>query len=308
MLKFLLNVLFLFCCSGIYSSSLQQIITHAKEGNRPILMAFLGPEDCPWSSLLQKNVLHDPVFLEKMEGEILLYEVTFEERALREEYKVNDLPSLLLLDPKGKEFARMGFLSLSATEYVRKIHTLIDDFQQICCEFNQTKQPFDENKLQTLYTKACALSVNCYQNVILSRGLKKEKGVFFHLERYALLLKELPLKHPLVIEFKKQLLKRKNVRNQDLLFSLALLEFQAELGKKRVSQKEKKVIRPLLRYLKESKNGQERWKAYLLVGEYLFSHHQPFIAFSHLKRAHDLAPEEKKEEIQAFLNLIAGPN
>lgn len=42
---------------------------------------------------------------------------------------------------------------------------------------------FNEEKWQKLYQKASHLSISCFKEEILQRGIKKEKGCFFHLQK-----------------------------------------------------------------------------------------------------------------------------
>lgn len=67
---------------------------------------------------------------------------------------------------------------------------------------------FNEEKWQKLYQKASHLSISCFKEEILQRGIKKEKGCFFHLQKYAQLLQEKGPHHPYVLKCKKKILRK----------------------------------------------------------------------------------------------------
>ena len=190
------------------SNKEQQVLLSAGLKNHPVIAIFLGEKSCPWSQKLESEVLSNPQFLEKISKETLLWQVSLEGKEgdrLREKYHIQVSPSILLLDPLGKEFARLEYVPLDAFGYAAQINELIENFQELCLVLEQ-KAPFEEEKWQSLYHKAKKCSVSYFKQIILEQGLQLGEGNFFHVEKYAIMLEKHKRKHPQVVKFKKQLL------------------------------------------------------------------------------------------------------
>ncbi len=256
----------------------------------PIVWALESPENKVIVALCEQ-ALHHPDFLEKIEGETVVCLLNPEEK---EQYGAREGTMLLLLDPRGREFARLGALPLEAGEYGEKVHRLIADFEEICHTLEHPNGPFDEERWKHLFEKATALSATCYRDVILNQGVKREKGSFFHLQKYAALLQKHKAKDPKVIAFKKKLLQRKSASFEDLPFAIAAVEFQRKAKGKNYP---KKALKPLFQYLrlKEKKN---EWRAEWMIAEHLFSKNDLSGARTHIEAAYRKAPPEFKEELR----------
>ena len=288
------------------SHSFSDTLIQASKENRTVLAIFLAPDGCPWSSLLSQEVVHHPDFLKKIEGETLTCLLSSEEKELQAHYQLSEYPILLLLDPRGKEFARFGYLPITPEHYGEKIHQLIEDFEKICFILDHPGLPFDEEQWKQLYEKSKQLSATCYREVLLNKGMKKEKGSFFHLERYDAFLQKYKPKHPQIAEFKKKLLQRKEDPTEDLAFEVARLEFQKLKSRARAKEHYAKALIPLFNYLgqKEKKRLKSQWKAEWLIGEYLASQKKDINAQQYMESAFRGAPESFKPALAERLKWI----
>lgn len=274
-----------------------QVLKTAKEENRPIVAAFLSA-NCPWSVKLNDEVLENPQFLEKV-TEPLLWKC--QDKELLQKYKVAASPVLVLLDPKGKEFARTEYVPLDAAGYAEMVNGYIESFQEICIALEGNV--FEEERWHSLYEKSKKLSSDCFKQVLLEQGLRKEEGSFFHQEKFSALLEKHKASHPQVIKAKKKWIER----DAEAQFKIAVLEFKKLSGKKSKSRPEKALI-PLMRYVqKQGKKDQENlWKCELLIAEYLYTHHHAAPAVEHAVIALAAAPEEAKAQVRESLAIMKG--
>lgn len=314
LLKLLLHC-FVFCfitavnCENHWRLEEVQVLNAAQEENRPIIAVFLGAS-CPWSKKLVQEVLENPQFIEKIRPEAILWIVPLiqkeEVKILLQKYGIKNCPVILLLDPKGKEFARSEYVPLDASGYAEMMIEHINNFQEICLSLDQGKGNYEEGKWQELYQKAKKLSANCFKQVILEQGLHYEEGVYFHLEKYAALLEKLKLKHPQVIKAKKQLLDRDPENELGTHFQVAVLEFQKKASYLKSKIRPEKALKPLIRYIQKfgKKDPENYWKSELLIAEFLFTKNAFALALEHAETAYSEAPEFFKPQVLETISLI----
>jgi hypothetical protein len=281
----------------------------AKAQHRPIVVAFLA-EECPWSEKLKQNVLHSPIFLAQVNAETVLWINSLKQNekqsAFLQKYQVAQCPLFLLLDPQGKEFARLEYSSLDAEGYAVAILGLIADFQEICDVLDREANDFEEQRWQELYRKAKKLSVPCFQQVILERGVNNEEGHFFHLEKFAALLKKYKAKHPLVRKAKHQLLGRDPENQQGLHFKAAAVEFQHNAARLTSNDSLEKALKPLSKYILRfgKKDSENYWKAEWLITEFLFGHGSMASALEHAEMAYQASPLLVRPQLAETIFLI----
>jgi len=298
---YLLGMLLTFCFCGRGESL--TILQEASEKNLPIVAIFLGEEGCPWSQRMQRELLESSFFKHEVESAALVWQLSLsqnlESHALSEQYKVHQFPCILLLDPEGKEFARLDYEASDPEPFSKNIASLIVDFHDVCHSVDKGLKELDEKRLQTLYLQASRLSTPCFKQLILNQGLKKERETFFHVEKYERLLQKLKLRHPEVVKLKKELLSRDPDNKWGTQRKIALLEFE----KNRVTLKRKarmeKVIHPLVSYLERfgSEDVLHRWKLEMSIADFFFAKHDLPRALEYANRAKESAPQEFKPQI-----------
>ncbi|MGL4539908.1 MAG: hypothetical protein ACRCU0_02905 [Candidatus Rhabdochlamydia sp.] len=272
----------------------------SSENNLPILAVFLAEEGCCWSDKLKTEILQNPEFIKEISKEMILWKIFLKQKKeICTKYRVQEYPLILLLDPKGREFARLGSIPLDQKCLKILLSSLIDDFSDVC---SLTQTAFNEKKWQEIYTKASRLSATCFKEEILQKGIKKEKGCFFHLEKYAQLLQEKGSHHPYVIEFKKKVLQRDKTHQLGVRFHLASIEFQHQIHKNNSFEK---TIEPLLKYLQNSAlvEPKHSWQAELLLGQFLWKKNKLEKAREYLLLAYQHAPDPIKWQLQEICQL-----
>lgn len=275
----------------------------AERENLPIAALFLGGDRCPWSQKLSQDVLNNVHFQGQIDAHAILWTLTPQDQEIQQKYGVKEYPQVLLLDPQGKEFARFGYLPLDATGYIDAIARLIENFQDVCLALEQKEGTLDEEQLKDLYLKAKTLSAPYFKQVILERGLKKEKGNFFHLEKLGSALERHKLKSPQILKLKSDLLKRDPDNKWGTHFKVALLEFQKIASRFKSKGRPERAIKPLLHYVQSmgKRDAENLWKAEMAIAEFLYEKKAIPSALEHAQAAHEAAPEAMKPAIAEML-------
>ncbi len=109
----------------------------AKEENKSILIDFTGSDWCGWCIKLNKEVFSTPEFQEYAAKKLIMVELDFprkkelpaklkeQNEKLQEEYKINGFPSVILLNPRGKEVARTGYQEGGPAKYIEHVKELL---------------------------------------------------------------------------------------------------------------------------------------------------------------------------------------
>lgn len=290
---------------------LDSIIERAEEFNRPIVLFCLKEPPCPWSKILQERILSSHRFHKLLQQEAWIqsiYQENQSEERVRFAKPLQTLPCVVLLDPHGREFARLDYDQSDADEFSAKILHLFDDFHEICLAIDQGLHRQEESRLKFLYQQSKRLSDPAFTKLILHKGCQIEKGVFFHLEKYASMLQKGKLKHPLVRKWREKILAKDP---QNRLFAhreIAWLEFRKKAQELQGKEMAKKAIAPLLVYLKQwGDKERDRWKIEALLAKFLFARESNSLAQEFAKKAYIDAPDEKRKEISAVFSRMGVP-
>lgn len=109
----------------------------AKEENKEILADFTGSDWCGWCMKLKKEVFDQPQFHEYAKKHLVLLELDFprtkklpakekeQNEKLADEFNVRGYPTILLLNARGKEIHRTGYMAGGAEKYVEHLKALL---------------------------------------------------------------------------------------------------------------------------------------------------------------------------------------
>lgn len=205
---------------------IQSLFERAQEEKKVVVLAFLGGDLCPWSEKMRQEVLSSSEFIEgvKKMGYFFPLSVNLEKQkgALQKIFYVEETPTVVLFDYSQEEIARLSFLSMSPSEYVARFQELIQDFESVVAFIQKPEEKISEKGMIDLYERSKKLSSKCYKKEILQIGLKKEKGSFFALERYADLLSSSKPKSSEVAKLKKELLAKDSDGSQGIRLKVAI--------------------------------------------------------------------------------------
>jgi thioredoxin-related protein len=109
----------------------------AKDEKKPMLLDFTGSDWCGWCIKLKKEVFDTPEFKEYAKDNLIMVELDFPKRKelpkeekeqndkLGEEYKITGYPTVVLLNPRGREVARTGYQEGGPEEYIKHLKKLL---------------------------------------------------------------------------------------------------------------------------------------------------------------------------------------
>jgi protein disulfide-isomerase len=117
----------------------KQAFKLAKEQDKPLLMLFTGSDWCVGCRLMKRDIFDNPEFKAYASNELILLKVDFPRQvelgeavkeqndALKNRWKIEEFPTILLLNAKGKLIERLSYSDLGAKEYVEFLKTTISD-------------------------------------------------------------------------------------------------------------------------------------------------------------------------------------
>src|SRR5215831_4077508 len=104
----------------------------AKEANKLVLLDFTGSDWCVWCKRLKREVFDKPEFSQFARSRLVLVEVDFPlnktlpeaqkqtNAGLEKTYGIRSYPTIILLDPEGKQVARIGYVFGGAAGLIAK--------------------------------------------------------------------------------------------------------------------------------------------------------------------------------------------
>ncbi|MEN9343862.1 MAG: hypothetical protein RLZZ453_649 [Chlamydiota bacterium] len=286
----------LFCnllWSALCALTLDECIETAERRNQPIVCLCLAQPDSPWAAFLQKHLIDDPLFAYELKKTALLYVVKGENP-----FDVNS--EIVLLDPRGVPFATLEYDGSQAVLFAQRVMQTIENFHAICLALEQGLSQKSEEELKELYFKAASLSDPSFCGALLKVGMEREKGTFFQLEKYARLLKQHKLKDPIVRKLRRKILAKDPGNKQYAHRDIAWLDFRKRSEELPSPASVKKVIAPLVSYLKHFSDS-ERWKIEMRIAEFLFSKEVQDLSYSYAIQAYQDAPQEAKEDVKKII-------
>jgi len=108
----------------------------AKAENKLVLLDFTGSDWCMWCKRLKRDVFDKPEFAQFAQSRLILVEVDFPQHKtlteaqqqanarLDKTYRINSYPTIILLDPNGKQVGRLGYLFGGASSFIAKLEKI----------------------------------------------------------------------------------------------------------------------------------------------------------------------------------------
>lgn len=225
---------------------------------------------------------------------------------LKENYNIQELPTLLLVDQEGEVISHFSYMPLDAKAFASTILETYLNYEEVKQSVeNSDFASLSAEELKKLYVKAKKLESTTFREKLLEAGLNKEKPTFFLLEKYAGLLVNGKKKDQEAVELRKKIVDLDPKNTQGSHLQLALLDFQ---GKQNTSKKMniKSTIEPLLSYIQEfGKTDRENvWKVELMIAQHLFSKGFLSRALHHAEASYNCAPETAKAEIAQSIDYL----
>ena len=111
----------------------------AQEKQCPMLIAFLGPNWCPWSDKLETEILSNSIFLKQLQDTVVFVKIDIPENfseitsssELKKNYRIEECPTLVLVQPSGKEIAKLEYLPIESGEFASYIKQMLTDYEKV---------------------------------------------------------------------------------------------------------------------------------------------------------------------------------
>ncbi|NGX48303.1 MAG: Disulfide bond reductase DsbH [Chlamydiae bacterium] len=315
-MKVIIACILLICNSGYakWHDNYKEAKKIATLEEKPLLIVFLGPNWCPWSDQLEVEVLASNAFLENLEKEVVLLKVDIPEdfdeegfpgQDLRNQFHVEECPSLVLVESSGEEIAKLSYLPIDQKEFVTYIKETLSDHRKIS---RITKQQLDKLKveeLKSLYAKAGRLADVTFKKALLDQGLKSDRSPFFLLEQYSNLFTSRKMSSWKLRSIRKKIIARDPENKEGYQRKLAVMDFEA-LASVKKPQKAEIVVGPLVEYMQNfgKKDQKNAWHIEMKISQYFFTQNQIEDALRHAKASLDAAPKQHKKDIAESIEYL----
>ncbi len=286
----------------------------AKEQNKALLVAFLGPNWCSWSDKLEEDILGSKTFLDSLKGEVVFVKVEIPEdfeagdfigKELKQKYRVDECPSLVLVESTGNAIAKLNYLPVQSKDFVQYIRQTLTDYKRISRMGKSELKHIKLDELQYLYTHAGRLADETLKTELLKQGLKVDRGSFFLLEEYGDMLSKAASEPTKLNRLRHKILARDPENTHGCLRKLAVLDFEA-LANKKNRQKVSEVVQPLVDYLSKfgEKDQENAWQLEMKIAQYCYTHDQIHEALKHAQASMQKAPESAKRDIAQSIEFL----
>jgi len=123
--------------SSAWLTNYEQALRIAADQKHCILIDFTGSDWCVWCVRLHKEILETKFFQDYARSNLVLLEVDLprekklppelirQNQSLAEKYKVDGFPTVILLEPTGREIGRTGYMQGGAKTFVRDLKRLM---------------------------------------------------------------------------------------------------------------------------------------------------------------------------------------
>jgi protein disulfide-isomerase len=298
--------------SPVWTHELDKAFLQAQEEQKVLIVAFLGDGWCPWAEKIKNEVLNAPEFLNSLKGVALCAAVGLDEeesehnREMRDIFHIDQSPTIVLFDYSQEEIARLGFLPLSAKDFAAQVLELAQNFEEVISFLKNPKSVGSEERIAQLYLNAKKLSSKSYLDQIMQIGLKKEKGSFFILEKYAQVLEKSKFKSEAVQKLRKELIDKDPDNQMGTQLKMAVLEFQKLGAKVKGKRSIYKAVSPLVGYAEKFGKGDREnlWKVEMMIAQFFFTKNEREQALIHAKASLQAAPENVKAEVKDLVDYI----
>ncbi|MFC5050641.1 thioredoxin family protein [Rubritalea spongiae] len=124
MMSFVVSVTSVFSADA-WLKSIPEALKLSETEKKPIFVEFTGSDWCPPCIMMDKKVFSKKEFLEKAQEHYILVkidipqgdkELSKKNEKVLDEYEVTGVPTVVLLDPQGKEFSRFSASQFNTVE------------------------------------------------------------------------------------------------------------------------------------------------------------------------------------------------
>ena len=280
---------------------------------KPLVLVFTGSDWCQYSQDLLKNTFFTEPFFQTIKTSLIFAQIDFPElsrvvlperieqnKILKDQFKVQEFPTVILMDPAMHEVTRLGFSTMPSNEYAKYLVLAWDKYKSLASSL-ESKKEWTFEQLQAAYKEAEELGSDYLMMGLLTLGLYKDKDCFFHLEKYCRSRGEARK------ELRKQILSLNSDHRQDIALQLAVLDYQETV--------EENSHVELARLLKDidtievNKGGLYEknlgWRVNRLLAQQLVLEGEFEAASVYAKKSLYLAPDRYQREVSQLIQQIS---
>lgn len=287
--------LIIFCHAKVWGEGWQVELPASSEQRQPMLVAFLGSDWCPWSKKFVDDVLHHTGFYQTLSRRMRCIKIELTVKPeIGAQFRIEFVPTLLLLAGDGTEVARFGFLPMQPQECADFIIQALDHHS----ELTKKLPNMDLVNLQAAYSTASQYHMITLQKEIRHMARQKGSNLFFMIQDYMELArnqsKDAKKLRSVILE-----------KGQGSHVELALADFQLRVDGDRSWQES---IKPLKHYLKKfgKQEASSAWRVRMILAQYLLAHEQQKAALRYAEKALACAPENEHPIILETIAHIKG--
>lgn len=281
---------------------------------KPLLIAFLGPEWCLWSDHLETEILSKQEFIDEMEKNFVLLKVgipedfeeqNFQGKNLSKSLRIEECPTIVLATPLGQEISTLPYLPVDYKEFTASICETLGDYRKMSSLTKVQLEEMQTEELMSLYVRAGRLADQTFKKALLDQGLKNNSSPYFLLEKYHELLTAGKLSGWKVNHLRKQIVERDPENKEGSLRKMAVMDFEALSRSKRFSNAEV-IVKPLVEYLRTfgQTDHENAWKIEMKIAQYFYTKNRTNDALHHANASLALAPDSMKKEIEQSIEYL----
>jgi len=300
-----------------WAPTYEQAVERSKKESKPLFLYFTGSDWCGWCIKMDKEILENEEFANLVGDKFVFYAVDFpiyvkldpkieqQNDKLKENYKIQGFPTIILVSPNGKPFATLNYREGGGKSYGDYLVKILAEQHQFENEFKNAPQQTTA-VLQKHYERACHLGLDEEKHALLQVGLTRNDSPFFLKEQYRELLSQNKVGDAKTKAIREKLLAMDPENKQHVQYDVAILDFEALSKKLPEMPNANAVIAPLKEYLNRfgAKDEKHRWKIEMTIYQVLLSKNQMKEALEYAKASQSHAPARHKVDIAKAVNEI----
>ncbi len=295
----------------LFYSSFPEVKSLAQAEGKSILLFFTSSDHSGLGMKMSKEVLSDPLFIQRVQSQLLAYEVDFPihhdvsqeqqelHASLRAQYHVEALPCLMLLNAHGEEIVRMGYVPMESQALANDLLYLLSLEGEVHMRLAHLGS-MGAGLLRDTYEKALRLSHSDWIEQILEKGGQSESPAFFLVEQYRRELFHGAMDR--ATQIRSTLFELDPNNRLGCHYDLAMIDFQFSSQYRQGEE----VIDPLLDYIAQfgRDDPEHVWKIEMMIAQYFLDQDRLNPAWEHAQLAWSSAPQDRRQEISSLLDYI----
>lgn len=274
------------------------------ENQLPIVLIFTGSDWSAESEHLINEWLFHPTEGEMLRHDCMIVWVDIPELNLKSQnlieqdyelvhrFQVTSFPTIVLLDPGGREITRLGYPLESLASLIKE---RLDLYADLTHQWEEVKKSQDETLLYSCYLEAQTLRCEHLLREMKALALEHQICASLLFERYIELVNAGEKNKPETRQLRQILLRRDPNNKQGMRERLALFDFQQQNN-----------AFPLENVLQQfcSHDSENFWKIHLVLAEHFREKGKEAEALEHAQVSYRYAPSEHKEDVSTLIDSI----